>query len=170
MTGTDGGPEQAGLFDDFAKADATASERSSSDAGARPDDASAEGAAPSDPGARSTMITVLGEALAEEAPSPLRKRFSRLLARLEQRQRSFERWEAFVPRFIARVESEDRPRSERFRTLRLDLVAQLDTLLELDGRRGGVPRRLEDSITEQLLDLVSVLIEEEETPELLELY
>ncbi len=170
MTGTDGRPEQAGLFDDFAKADATASERSSSDAGARPDDASGEGAAPSDPGARSTMITVLGEALAEEAPSPLRKRFSRLLARLEQRQRSFERWEAFVPRFIARVENEDRPRSERFRTLRLDLVAQLDTLLELDGRRGGVPRRLEDSITEQLLDLVSVLIEEEETPELLELY
>ena len=65
----------------------------------------------------------------KERLSTAQKTFNRLTERIRQGRDTLAAWDAFIPRFQARVENDLRPAEEEIRRAQRRLLVQLDTLL-----------------------------------------
>jgi hypothetical protein len=98
--------------------------------------------------------------------SAAQRRFNSLMERIETLRAELERWQSFTDVHLRRIATELAPRAAKLREQQTELARLLDRQIT----HPALGRRNREPLRELLLGLLTEMLEEEESPELLALY
>lgn len=118
------------------------------------------------PAAAGAVSAVPGIAQPARTLRPAQRRFNTLLKKIEKLRAEFARWQRFSDEHLRRVSTELAPRAARLREQQVRLAHVLDRQMT----QARLAKRHRTALRELLIGLLTTLLEEEESAELVALY
>jgi hypothetical protein len=106
----------------------------------------------------------------KERLSAAQRTFNRLTERIRSIREALATWDAFIPRFKARVVSELQPAERDVGEAQRRLVVQLDTLLAADKPGERLTRKQQTKVRDVLLGIAADILEQGEDPDVEGIY